>query len=168
MEETIDWTSFQKRIVVNKSLSEVYSAWATKFKIEQWFLQEANYWDDNKNPRNENELVQKGDSFTWRWHNWDFEEKGEVLKANNIDTISFTFGKAGHVHIELKSVQNGTEVTLTQDNIPTDERSKKDFYVGCSTGWTFWLTNLKAWLEHEVKLNVTGLKQGETKNLVNS
>lgn len=168
MEEAIDWTSFQKRIVVNKSLSEVYSAWATKSKIELWFLQEANYWDNNKNLRNGNELVQKGDTFTWRWHNWDFEEKGEVLKANNIDSISFTFGAAGHVHIELKPVSNGTEVILTQDNIPTDERSKKDFYVGCSTGWTFWMTNLKAWLEHGITLNVTGLSQSETKNLVNS
>ncbi len=168
MEEAIDWTSFQKRIVVNKSLSELYSAWATKSKIEQWFLQEANYWDTNKNSRNGNELVQKGDTFTWRWHNWDFEDKGEVLKANNIDSISFTFGAAGHVHIELKSVSNGTEVILTQDNIPTDERSKKDFYVGCSTGWTFWMTNLKAWLEHGITLNATGLSQSETKSLVNS
>jgi hypothetical protein len=40
--------------------------------------------------------------------------------------------------------------------------------VGCATGWTFWLANLKAWLEHGITLHATGLSQADTTNLVNS
>jgi len=30
------------------------------------------------------------------------------------------------------------------------------YHYGCSTGWTFWLANLKAWLEHGILLNDRG------------
>jgi len=34
--------------------------------------------------------------------------------------------------------------------------------------WTFWLTNLKAYLEHNITLHAKGLNQDETMDLVNS
>jgi hypothetical protein len=43
-----------------------------------------------------------------------------------------------------------------------------EIFVGCITGWTFWLTNLKAYLEHNITLHAKGLKQDETMDLVNS
>ena len=104
----------------------------------------------------------------WKWNNWDVEEIGEIREANGKDRISFTFGKGGIVHVELKDSKGGTEVILTQENIPSDEKSKMDFYVGCSTGWTFWLANLKAWMENGVLLQAKGLSQEDTKDLVNS
>jgi hypothetical protein len=30
-----------------------------------------------------------------------------------------------------------------------------NIHVGCSNGWTFWLANLKAFLEHGILLNET-------------
>lgn len=146
----------------------VYAAWAKPADLTEWFLEKADYQDKNRTVRKPHDLVQKDDAFTWKWHNWDFEEKGEVLEANGTDAISFTFGQGGNVHIRLKPVSGGTEVTLNQDQIPTDDKSKKDIFVGCATGWTFWLTNLKAWLEHDITLHATGLKQEETADLVNS
>ena len=44
-------------------------------------------------------------------------------------------------------------VTLKQYDMPTDEKTKLDIYNGCSCGWTFWLANLKAFLEHGILLN---------------
>ena len=70
--------------------------------------------------------------------------------------------------MELKDYYNSTEVILTPEKIPTDEKSKMDLYLGCSTGWTFWMTNLKAWLEHGVLLQAKGLTQADTTDLVNS
>lgn len=166
--KNINWTSFRKRIVIDKPLSEVYIAWATQAMIEQWFLEKAHYFDAEHNQRKPEELVKKGDIFKWKWNNWNFEEEGKILKANGKDLISFTFGKGGNVHIELKSAKNGTEVILTQNDIPSDEKSKKEIFVGCSTGWTFWLANLKAFMEHGITLHATGLAQKETADLVNS
>ena len=94
--------------------------------------------------------------------------KGQVLKANGKDLISYTFGSGGIVIVKLNEVSNGTEIELTQEDIPTDEKSKMDVFVGCITGWTFWLTNLKAYLEHDITLHAKGLRQDETKGLVNS
>ena len=39
--------------------------------------------------------------------------------------------------------------------MPTDEETKMNIYNGCSCGWTFWLANLKAYLEHGILLNET-------------
>ena len=90
-----------------------------------------------------------------------------ILTANGRSEISFTFGKGGNVRVELTETAAATEVVLTQDDIPTDEQSKQEIYTGCATGWTFWLANLKAWLEHDITLHATGLKAGETADLVN-
>lgn len=164
----MEWSNFKKRIFIKNKIDKIYSAWATQEMMEIWFLEEAKYFDSTKNPRKPNELVKGGDSFIWKWNNWDFKEEGKILSANGIDKISFTFGAGGNVHIKLTPYSNGVEVELVQDNIPTDEKNKMDIYVGCITGWTFWLTNLKAYLEHGITLHAKNLKQEETKDLVNS
>jgi len=162
-----NWNSFTKRILINSPLETVYRCWATKTEIENWFLEKAAYSSSDKH-REPDEPVQKGDHFSWKWNNWDFTEEGEILDANGKDFISFTFGKGGHVNVELNYRKGSTEVILTQKEIPTDEKSKMDIFVGCNTGWTFWLTNLKAYIEHGITLHAKGLKQDETTNLVNS
>ena len=168
MVDKTDWTSFRKRIFINKPVEEIYSAWATQSKIEQWFLEKAIYTSPEGKERKSDEPIEKGDSFTWKWNNWDIEEKGNIIDANGKDSLSFTFGTGGFVYIKLKSTDKGIEVLLVQDGIPVDERSKHDIFVGCSTGWTFWLANLKAWLEHGITLHEKGLKQEDTADLVNS
>jgi uncharacterized protein YndB with AHSA1/START domain len=167
-EKQTDWTCFKKRIVINKPVREVYLCLATKSRIEKWFLEKADYYDENRGKRASDDPVQEGDSFSWKWNNWDFEEEGKILNANAKDQISFTFGKGGNVHIQLNEKNGSTELVLTQDDIPDDEQSKMDLFVGCATGWTFWLANLKAWLEHGITLHATGLAQSETSDLVNS
>jgi len=162
-----NWNSFTKRILIDSPPETVYRCWATRSEIETWFLENADYFH-NDIRRKPDEPVQKGDHFSWKWNNWDFTEEGEILDANGKDFISFTFGKGGHVNVELKDRKGSTEVILTQKEIPTDEKSKMDIFVGCNTGWTFWLTNLKAYIEHGITLHAKGLKQEETTNLVNS
>ncbi len=144
--ENVDWTTFRKRIFILKPLDEVYSAWATKAKIEQWFLERADLHDQNGSKRRPDEPVQTRDSFIWKWHNWDFNEKGTILVANNKDTLSFTFGTGGEVHISLLGTNIRTEIVLVQDQIPADEKSKLEIFTGCSAGWTFWRAIVITWL----------------------
>lgn len=167
MNHTPDWTTFEKRIFIQKPIRIVYESWATKEKIENWFLEKADYFH-LQNPRKHGEYIEAEDHFIWKWHNWEFEEEGKIIEANGNDRISFTFGDGGIVHVVLKEKNQMTEVVLRQENIPTDEKSKQDIFVGCATGWTFWLTNLKCYLEYGITLHATGLRQEETKDLVNS
>ncbi len=163
-----DWTAFTKRIFIDKPIKTVYEAWTIPANLSRWFLEEARYFSAQQTNRMPNESIQKDDHYLWKWHNWDFTESGRILEANGSDRVSFTFGKAGHVHIQLKERDGSTEVRLLQDGIPEDEEGRMNFYVGCSTGWTFWLTNLKAWLEYGITLNAKGFTHDESQNLANS
>ena len=94
------------------------------------------------------------------WYGWcdDVVEKGKILEANGKDFIKFTFGKAGIVNVQIKTEENETIVELTQEEIPVDEESKFNFYVGCGEGWTFYLANLKSILEGGIDLRNKNIK----------
>ncbi len=163
-----DWTRFTKRIIIEKPVSTLYDCWATSDQMEKWFLEKAAFTGPGNKKRKGDERAMAGDTFEWKWNNWDFTETGTILSANDKDAISFTFGKGGNVHVKLRDQNGATEVILTQTEIPADEESKIEIFVGCATGWTFWLANLKAYLEHGITLHATGLRQKETIDLVNS
>lgn len=168
MENKPDWTSFTRRIHIQKPTQLVFDAWTQKRLLETWFLEIAEFKDSNGVGRKPIETVQQGDTFSWKWNNWPHREEGEVLNIKNKELISFTFGPGGIVDVHLKESKFGTEVTLIQKQIPSDDKHKMDLFVGCYGGWTFWLANLKAWMEHGITLHATGLSEGDTTNLVNS
>jgi len=150
---TVNWTSFKKKIYINGTLDKIYDLWATPKGITSWFLQEADYHRiDTK--ININDTIKAGDTFEWKWHNWDGTETGEIVEVSKNSLISFTFAE-GLVSVSLEQEKNCVLVSLEQHNIPTDEKSKMEIYNGCSNGWSFWLTNLKAYVEHGILLNET-------------
>jgi hypothetical protein len=92
--------------------------------------------------------------YTWYWHNWDGKEEGKILEANGVDFIEFYFSNS-KVSVQLEEKHDIVIVTLKQFEIPEDDASKLQIHFGCSNGWTFWLTNLKAYVEHGILLNET-------------
>jgi len=148
----LQWNSFTKKIYIHASAKKLYDLWATKDGITSWFLREAEYISLAGNKRKLSEHFQKGDSYTWYWHNWDDKEEGEILEANGQDYIELQFGGC-KVSVKLEEKNNITVVILTQFEIPEDDDSKLKLHYGCSNGWTFWLTNLKAYVEHGILLN---------------
>lgn len=81
-----NWSIFKKRILINKPLATVYDCWATRVKIETWFLERTEIKSGDRR-RRPDEHVQKGDDFTWKWNNWEFTEKGQILEANGRDLM---------------------------------------------------------------------------------
>ena len=151
--KSVNWTSFKKMIYIKGSLEEIYDLWATPKGISSWFLKEAHYKRGAVN-LTLNEYANAGDTFEWRWHNWDGVETGEIVEVDKNSFITFTFAD-GLVCISLKPEKDRVLVVLEQRNIPTDEKSKMEIYKGGSNGWAFWLTNLKAFVEHGILLNET-------------
>jgi len=86
------------------------------------------------------------------WHNWPDAENGKVTNANGVDLYELTFADSV-VTIKLSRDRDMTLCSLTQHHIPEDDKSKMRTYWGCGTGWTFWMTNLKAYLEHNILLH---------------
>lgn len=167
MEKAIDWTKFTRRIFINCDLRKVYDAWTIPAQIEKWFLESANYTQADGSPRPGTDHYKKGDTFEWKWHNWDFKEQGQVQEANGKDYLKFTFA-GGSVGIKLKETDHRTEMILLQEGIKTDEKSRYDVFYSCSLGWSFWMVNLKAWLEHGITLNETQPVENNGIELVNS
>ena len=71
-------------------------------------------------------------------------EKGAVLEVNGTDQMSFSFAGTCSVEIKLEQLKEEVMVILTQRDIPTDDKSKKDIRLGCYEGWSFYMTNLKS------------------------
>lgn len=153
----LDWTRFTRRIIINASVERLYQAWTVAEQIETWFLERADFKDALGNDRPKQESIQKGDTYGWKWHGWDHVAEGQVRSANGSDQISFSFGNAGEVRVSLIPLEQGTEVQLVQSDIPDDDQGKRNYYTGCSLGWSFWMVNLKAWIEHGIQLNETGI-----------
>ena len=144
-----DWSRFKLRIPIKASTSQIFDAWTTPAGLQSWFLRKAIFNSLNGEPRKENERIQPGDTYQWFWfgYNDDIVEPGTIITHNKKDHLQFTFGKAGNVAITIKEEQGDTLLILEQTEIPTDESSQINFYLGCSKGWLFYLTNLKSILE---------------------
>nr|WP_299346512.1 SRPBCC domain-containing protein [Allomuricauda sp.] len=145
---------FTKKIYIKAPLEKLYWCWATSEGICSWFLRKAEYQNVEGKEREPSERIEKGDHYVWEWHNWNGQATGEILEANGKDNLIFTF-EGNHVSITLENHGKAILVVLRQYNIPTDDESKLNVHYGCSNGWTFWLANLKAYIEHGILLNET-------------
>ncbi len=149
------WNSFTKKIHIKADIKKLYWSWATEEGICSWFLRNAQYKRNGKNIASQ-EFVKAGDTYTWMWHNWDGKEDGNILEVKENEFIKFSFAGTCEVLVTLEQKDNGVVLlSLAQTKIPEDEKSKLEIFYGCSNGWTFWLANLKAYLEHGILLNET-------------
>ncbi|MFD2824214.1 SRPBCC domain-containing protein [Lacinutrix iliipiscaria] len=163
----LQWHTFEKKIYIHSSLEKLYKLWASEEGITSWFLEKAEFKNKNGKVKAAKEMVNPGDRYTWYWHNWDGKAEGEITKANGKDFIEFSF-EGSMVAVKFEERNNVVVVTLTQFEIPEDDESKLKIHFGCSNGWTFWLTNLKAYVEHGILLNETeiNLKENELSGYV--
>jgi len=154
MATSYDWSRFSVRININASMEKLYRAWATRSGMEYWFLRLSEYKKHDGSLRGDDELAAKGDSYKWLWHGWPDEtvEYGEILDENGHDLFRFSFGKAGNCTVRIYREQGETIVELVQDDIPVDEQGKHYWHVGCKTGWTFYLANMKSLFEGGIDL----------------
>lgn len=162
-----DWSRFSQKIYLNTRMQHVYDAWTKRANIEHWFLRKGEFTNPNGKVREDNEQVQKGDKYEWMWHGHPdtTAEHGVITEANGKDHFQFVFGDAGVVTVDMKEVGNATELVLTQDRIPTDEKGRVSYHIGCSTGWTFYLANLKSLMEGGIDLRN---KNVDYKGVINS
>lgn len=158
--DKLQWNSFEKKIYIHSTIDKLYHLWATEEGITSWFLREAVFKTHDGERRKGSEFIANDDTYTWKWHNWDGEAKGKITQANGKDYIEFSFDES-MVSVHLEDMNGVVIVTLKQFEIPEDDASKLKIHLGCSNGWTFWLTNLKAYLEHGILLNETEINLQE-------
>lgn len=169
--DNYNWSIFTVRININAPIISIYEMWATTAGMEKWFLRQCEIKNNNGMVKASNDLIEKGDRFLWRWHGWpdDVEERGEILQANGTDQLGFTFGQHDAegmtcmVKIYTEEAENICEII--QENIPETEKGKSYYHIGCLSGWSFYLTNLKSILEGGIDLRN---KNDRLKKMINS
>lgn len=139
-----NWTTFTRRIAVRATIEEMYNAWTVPQELERWFLEKAIFRDQDGNELSRENSVCEGASYEWKWHAYDDTESGKMVNVNGSDFVQFTFAGPCLVDIRLNEWQDHVIVELTQKNIPTDDLSKREIRLGCHTGWSFFLVNLKS------------------------
>ncbi|RTY86320.1 SRPBCC domain-containing protein [Flavobacterium sp. GT3R68] len=165
--ENYDWSKFTQRIPIKATIQEIYDYWTTQEGMEKWFLRLSEFYTSEKSLKNPTTPIQKGDTYKWMWHGYSDEvvEYGEILEANGLDLLQFTFAEQCIVTMKIFGESEETIMELSQENIPTDDQSKVRFHLGCSNGWTFYLSNLKSILEGGIDLRN---KNDKLKRMVNS
>ncbi len=149
-----DWSRFTLKINIRAEAASIYDAWTIPEQLEQWLVRSARFKRTNGTRREKFLHIHRGDTYHWLWHGHDDNmfEKGEVLAANETDKLQFSFTAGGIVTIDIGEVLGEQILMLTQENIPTDEQGKVSYHLGCLSGWTFYLANLKSFLEGGIDL----------------
>jgi uncharacterized protein YndB with AHSA1/START domain len=163
--EDFDWTQFKRIMPIEAKMEVLYNAWTKTEEITKWFLESAHFFDEEGERLAATKNVQKDYSYEWSWFMYDIVEKGKILEANGKDHIKFTFAGDCIVDVNLSQLDNHVMVEITQSNIPTDDKSKKDIRLGCDSGWAFYLVNLKSVYEGGLDLRNKTL---DLKGLINN
>ena len=154
MNSSYNWKIFTKRITINRAKEMIYRAWATQAGLENWFLRLAEFTKPDGRLRDRNEQVQQGDKYKWLWWGYDDEvaEGKEILETNGKDMIQFSFSGGCIVTVTVKEEHDENICELVQQMPMDDENEQQYFYIECSKGWTFYMTNLKSILEGGIDL----------------
>lgn len=149
-----DWSKFTLKINIHAPLKTIYEAWTVPQQLEDWFLRSAVFHTPYDTIREHGNEIQAGDTYEWYWHGHDdtVVEKGKVIEANGTDKLKFSFSGGALVTVNIGVAAGENIVMLTQEEIPTDEHGMVHYNVGCQTGWTFYLANLKSYLEGGIDL----------------
>ena len=168
MARTFDWSRFRLGIHVRTSPSRTYRLLATGAGLARWFPNEAVFRDGAGRARRPTELARRGDAYFKRFiYAGGVKGEGKVLAARRDRLFKISFGENGEVCFTLRPKDRGTLVELVQDKIPTSPRSRIDSHLGCRTGWTFFLVNLKSVAEGGPDLRETDVKRSRDTALVN-
>lgn len=153
---TYDWTRFVLRIEINASPERVFRAWTESAELSAWFAEKA-----QSEPR-------RGGQLHLEFLGGDKADL-QFLKFRSPSLVSFTFGHQGEtVTVRLRKTTRGTLCQLEQEGMKTGPKDRVHMHMGCKTGWVFFLTNLKGYLEHGVDLRSHDSRKSYNQHYVNS
>jgi uncharacterized protein YndB with AHSA1/START domain len=155
MQPAYDWTQYTLKIRIAASPAKLYKAWTDSRAISDWFT-----WKADIEPRKNGRLYLE-------WQSGDKWE-GKVIKVVKNRQFVFTFGDDGEeVKVRMLKDDRGCICELSQYNMKTSPKAKVSMHLSTKTGWTFFLANLKAYLEHGVDLRSTNIKYSWRKDFIN-
>jgi uncharacterized protein YndB with AHSA1/START domain len=145
IKQKYDWSQFTQCVAVAAPVEIVYKMWTDPQQLRSWFVADARM------------DLKKGGDYEWTWYGGT-KEKGKILNSKKPNKLAFTFANS-KCEVIVKKDKRGSLVTLKQYDIPTGEKDKVNIHLNCSCGWTFYLTNLKTFLEFGIDLREKDMKR---------
>jgi uncharacterized protein YndB with AHSA1/START domain len=146
------WDKFRLEIFIGRPVEETFCAWSSASGIKKWFRK------DVRVQRNGAEVsdpvtFRPGDEILWADYPGQDLASSRILEVRENALIKQTFdSKTIVLTNEFQTADAGTQLVLTQENMPTDSEAMAAWHLSCYAGWTYFLTNLKSVLEHGVDL----------------
>lgn len=163
-----DWSRFRLGIYIKASPEAVYRAWATAAGLVAWFPNAARYESRSGKSRGKPGLAKTGDLYTkYFFYGGGIESTGRVIAARKPSLFKITFAPNGEITVRVSKVGKYSLVELVQGKIATSAKARIDSHMGCRTGWTFYLTNLKSVLEGGPDLRELDRERAKQTFLVN-
>lgn len=154
--KTYDWTQFTLKIMVAAPADKVFQAWTDDKVITKWFPVKATI-----------EPV-KGGRIYLEWLGGD-KLDDKIIEIRKHQSFVFPFGTKGEqVSIKFIKVKGGTVVELHQSKMKTTPQDKVQMHLGCIQGWTFFLANLKSFLEKKYDLRGHDINRSYRQGYINS
>ncbi len=151
-----DWTRFYLKIAINASPEKVFRAWTYAPEISKWFTVKTEF-EAKKNGR-----------IYFEWLGGD-KMNDKVIAITKNRRLVIPFGTKGEkVEITVTKDGKGSICTLTQYDMKTTTKDKINMHMGCKQGWTFFLANLKSYLEHGIDLRSHNPKRSYREHFINS
>lgn len=144
------YETFDLSVFIVDEVSIIDHALRTKSGVESWFLKRADFVDDQSVARQPFETCGSGDAYWWEWFEGTIEQ-GTIITSEQ-GRLEFTFGQDVTVMIDYEAIADGTLVKLSQVHDIRDPELKQRAYTSCLQAWTFYLANLKAYVEHGIDL----------------
>jgi uncharacterized protein YndB with AHSA1/START domain len=151
-----DWSQFTQRIEIKAPPSKVFKSWTDAAEIVRWFTVKAVI-----EPR-------KGGRLYFEWLAGDKLDT-RIVRIRKPSLLVFPFG-GGKEEVSVKIRKSGrvSLVELHQYGMKTTPTQKVSMHLGCQVGWTFFLANLKAWLEHGIDLRSHNPKKSYKQGYIDS
>lgn len=133
-----NWSEFTLSVAIEAPVEKIYKMWTDSEKLCKWLPSDAKM------------NMEEGGNYEWSWTR-GFKEKGKILSFKKPSRLSFTFADS-ICDVSIKRNKHGSLVKLHQYNIPETEKHKSDTHLRCNNNWTFYLINLKTYLEFGIDL----------------
>jgi uncharacterized protein YndB with AHSA1/START domain len=144
------------RVALKAPPEKVFRAWTDDKIVSKWFT-EKTVIEPKKNGR--------------IYFEWTAGDKMEAKVINIVKNRLFVFpfgNNSERVEVRIKKDGKGSMCELRQLNMKTTDDMKWMMHRGCIQGWTFFLTNLKSYLEHGIDLRGHDKKKSYKQDYVNS
>jgi len=151
-----DWSQFKLKVAISKSVATVFKAWTDDSVVSEWFTEKA-VIEPRKNGRIYSEWL-AGDKM-----------EAKVTSISRNSYFTFPFGNKGE-RVTVRFLKDGRRCIceLRQYNMRTTPKSKWEMHRGCIQGWTFFLANLKSYLENGIDLRSHDPKKSYRQVFINS